>query len=50
MLENAGKISQEMARTKAHAEYDKFRGHQDLDYQSDFDLKLAGYLKGEGKQ
>lgn len=50
VLENAGKISQEMARIKAHAEYEKFRVHQDLDYQSDFDLRLAGYLKGEGKQ
>jgi hypothetical protein len=50
VLENAGKISQEMARTKAHAEYEKFRVQQDLDYQSDFDLKLARYLKGEGKQ
>lgn len=50
VLENAGKISQEMARTKAHAEYEKFRVHQDLDYLSDFDLRLAGYLKGEGKQ
>jgi hypothetical protein len=49
VLENAGKISQEMARAKAHAEYEKFRVHQDLDYQSDFDLRLAGYLKGEGK-
>lgn len=50
VLENAGKISQEMARTKAHAEYEKFRVQQDLDYHSDFDLKLARYLKGEGKQ
>ncbi len=49
VLENAGKISQEMARTKAHAEYDKFRVQQDLDYRSDFDLTLARYLKGEGK-
>ena len=49
VLENAGKISQEMARVKAHAEYEKFRVQQDLDYQSDFDLKLAHYLKGEGK-
>lgn len=49
VLENAGKISQEMARTKAHVEYEKFRVHQDLDYQSDFDLTLARYLKGEGK-
>ena len=49
VLENAGKISQEMAHVKAHAEYEKFRVQQDLDYQSDFDLKLAHYLKGEGK-
>ena len=47
VLENAGKISQEMARTKAHAEYEKFRVQQDLDYHSDFDLRLARYLKGE---
>lgn len=49
VLENAGKVSQEMARAKAHAEYEKFRVHQDLDYRSDFDLKLAHYLKGEGQ-
>lgn len=47
VLENSGKISQEMARTKAHAEYEKFRVQQDLDYHSDFDLRLARYLKGE---
>ena len=47
VLENAGKISQEMARTKAHAEYEKFRVQQDLDYHSDFDQRLARYLKGE---
>ncbi len=45
VLENAGKVSQEMA----HAGYEKFRVHQDLDYRSDFDLKLAHYLKGEGQ-
>jgi len=49
VLENAGKISQEMARAKAHSEYEKFRVQQDLDYRSDFDLRLARYLKGEGK-
>ena len=49
VLENAGKISQEMARAKAHAEYEKFRVQQDLDYRSDFDLTLARYLKGEGQ-
>ena len=47
VLENAGKISQEMARAKAHGEYEKFRVQQDLDYRSDFDLTLARYLKGK---
>jgi hypothetical protein len=50
VLDSAGKISQEMARAKAHSEYEKFRVKQDLDYHSDFDLKLAHYLKGEEKQ
>ena len=30
----------------AHAEYARFRVRQDLEYTSDFDLKLAKYLKG----
>ena len=49
VLHTAGKISQEMAQTKAHTEYERFRVRQDLDYTSDFDLKLAKYLKGGEK-
>ncbi len=49
VLEHTGKISQEVARAKAHGEYEKFRVQQDLDYQSDFDLRLMRYLKGEEK-
>jgi len=46
VLEHAGTISHEMAVAKAHAEYDKFRGRQDRDYLSNFDLAFAKYLKG----
>ncbi len=46
VLENAGKISQEMATVKAHSEYEKFRVKQDQDYLSDFDQAFARYLKG----
>lgn len=49
VLHTAGKISQEMAQAKAHTEYEHFRVRQDLDYTSDFDLKLAKYLKGGEK-
>lgn len=49
VLHTAGKISQEMAQAKAHTEYERFRVRQDLDYTSDFDLKLAKYLKGGEK-
>ena len=46
VLEHAGKISREMAQTKAHAEFEKFRIKQDQDYLSDFDQTFARYLKG----
>ena len=46
ILENAGKISHNMAVAKAHEEYEKFRVKQDLEYISDFDLKFVKYLKG----
>ncbi len=49
VLAHSGKISQDMAQAKAHAEYARFRIGQDLDYTSDFDLNLASYLKGEAK-
>ena len=46
VLDNAGKISQEMATVKAHSEYEKFRVKQDQVYLSDFDQAFARYLKG----
>jgi hypothetical protein len=47
ILENAGKITHEMAVAKAHAEYEKFRVKQDADYLSDFDKDFERYLKGK---
>ena len=49
ILENAGKISREMAVAKAHEEYDKFRVKQDKLYVSDFDKEFEKYLKGGNK-
>lgn len=46
VLRHAGLISHEMAVTKAHDEYKKFRVKQDRDYISDFDQTFARYLKG----
>ncbi len=46
VLKTAGKISQEMAQAKAHAEYERFRVRQDLEYTSEFDQKLARFLDG----
>lgn len=46
ILENAGRISHEMAVAKAHDEYDKFRVKQDKLYVSDFDKAFEKYLKG----
>lgn len=47
VLNHAGRISQEMAQAKAHGEYEKFRVMQDLDYVSEFDLRLSLYLTGD---
>lgn len=49
ILKTSGNISHEMAVAKAHGEYDKFRPKQDRDYISEFDQKLAKYLKGGEK-
>ena len=46
VLENAGKISHQDALAKAREEYEKFRVRQDHEFHSDFDEKLARYLKG----
>lgn len=49
ILKTAGKISHEMAVAKAHGEFDRFRPKQDKAYISEFDQKLAKYLKGGEK-
>jgi hypothetical protein len=46
VLANAGKISHQKAMEKARDEYEKFRVRQDREFRSDFDEKLARYLKG----
>lgn len=46
LLDNAGRISHELAITKANDEYDKFKVKQDKDYISDFDEELVHYLEG----
>ena len=50
ILENAGRISQEMAVLKAHAEYVKYRVRQDREFLSDFDQTFARYLKGDSSK
>jgi len=45
ILNNAGKISHEVAEALALGEYEKFRVNQDRDYVSDFDREVKKYLK-----
>lgn len=40
ILNNAGKVSQEVAQALAHQEYNKFRVQQDREYLSDFDREV----------
>jgi hypothetical protein len=47
ILENAGKISAEVAKSLAEVEYEKFRVVQDRLFESDFDREVKKYLKGE---
>ena len=47
ILTRSGQISHEMAVSKAHDEFEKYRITQDRDYLSDFDQAFAKYLKGE---
>lgn len=49
ILQDAGKVSAEMARLKAEQEYEKFRVRQDREYVSDFD-KAVKALKKPGKK
>lgn len=49
ILQDAGKVSAEMARLKAEQEYEKFRVRQDREYVSDFD-KAVKALKKPGRK
>lgn len=49
ILQNAGKISHEMALAKAGEEYEKYRIQQNQKYISDFDRELSKYFKLENK-
>jgi hypothetical protein len=49
ILQDAGRVSAEMARLKAEQEYETFRVRQDQDYVSDFD-KVVKALNKPGKK
>ena len=49
ILQDAGKVSAEMARLKAEKEYEKFRVQQDLEYVSDFDKVVKALNKPSKK-
>jgi hypothetical protein len=40
ILNNAGRISHEIAKTLAEQEYEKFRVEQDISFESDFDREV----------
>jgi len=46
ILDNAGRISHELAMAKAESEFEKFRVNQDKQYISEFDKEFERYLKG----
>jgi len=50
ILQDAGKVSAEMARLKAEQEYEKFRVQQDRDYLSDFDKAVKALNKPARKR
>ncbi len=45
MLENPGKVSQEVAKAFAESEFEKYRVVQDRLFESDFDRHLKAALK-----
>ena len=45
ILQDAGRVSAEMARLKAKQEYETFRVQQDHDYVSDFDRAVKAMNK-----
>jgi len=50
ILDNPGKISNEVAKKLAEKEYAKYRIIQDREFISDFDKETQKYLKGVGKK
>lgn len=50
VLQNAGRISAEVAKKLAEGEYEKFRIEQDKRYESDFDREVKKYLQAGHKQ
>lgn len=50
ILQNAGKVSHEVAKTLAEAEYEKFRVQQDEKYESDFDRMVRKQLHEKTKE
>lgn len=49
ILDDAGKVSHEVAIQLAHEEYDKFRVLQDRDYESDFEREVKRLKKSQDK-
>ncbi len=49
ILENAGKITAEIAKAFAESEFEKYRPIQDQLYISDFDREVKKYLKNGDK-
>lgn len=49
ILQDAGKVTAELAKTHAESEFEKYRIVQDRLYVSDFDVEVLGLGKGEGK-
>ncbi|MBU2456740.1 virulence RhuM family protein, partial [Patescibacteria group bacterium] len=50
ILENAGKISHEVAEALALGEYEKFRAEQDKNYVSDFDREVKKLLDAKNNK
>jgi len=49
ILKDAGKVSAEVAKNLAEAEYEKYRIVQDLAHISDFDQSVKKYLKSPNR-
>lgn len=50
ILDNAGKISHEVAEALALGEYEKYRSEQDKDYISDFDREVKKLIESKKKE